>query len=198
MSSGETRRPTPPAALREALCGELPVSDAQWDELVAGIRYREESKGATLLAQGDVARELWWIESGIVRYFVRRGDDEVNLGFDREGSFSTDGPSLATSQASARGIDALTDVALWCLPGDHLSALESRDDVWRRVHLRQLEARSRHTADKERRIRTLSPEERYRDLVAKGSWLVTRVPQYHLASYLGIAPETLSRIRARS
>jgi CRP-like cAMP-binding protein len=51
--------------------------------------------------------------------------------------------------------------------------------------------------DKELRIRTQSAEERYAELVRTRSFLVARVPQYHLASDLGIAPETLSRIRAR-
>ena len=75
--------------------------------------------------------------------------------------------------------------------------LATRHAVWRELSLRIAERELAHKIDKELRIRTLTPEQRYTELVRSNSYLVHRVPQYHLASYLGIAPETLSRIRAR-
>ena len=187
-----------PPELRSAVCLDVPIDDAQWAELMRGVRRRVFAKGAALVRPGTVARHVFFLERGIVRYFVPVGDGFVNLGFDCEGRFAADGESISTGAPSVRGIEALSDVVAWALPNAHLRALEARDDAWRRVRLAQLVRRQRHAAEKERRIRTRTPEERYADLVREGSYLARRVPLYHLASYLGIAAETLSRIRARS
>ncbi len=194
----DTRLAALPAPFRSDFARGVTLPPEEWDWLADRVLRRTHARGEVLLREGQRAEELFYIEQGIVRIVARSGEDEVNLGFDCEGRFVTELESLRAGGPARHSVVALEPVRCLAIARDTLERLEGRHHGWRdvvRAHFEHLLARK---ARKEHAARTLSPAERYRRLVAEGSYLVRRVPQYHLASFLGITPETLSRIRARS
>lgn len=176
-----------------------PVPEPQWQHLIERMDVTILPCGSMLFREGDVVRRLYFIAHGLVRLFwTNIGGREINSGFDYEDRFVTDIASFFTGVPARFAIQALEDCELLYLEHATYEHLFTRHVCWERLWRRQLETQFLRKADKEFRIRTLTAQQRYRRLVKQASPLLERVPQYHLASYLGIAPETLSRIRARN
>jgi len=184
--------------LRRALVQLAPLPHHEWSRFAGEVELAFQRAGELLLAPGAPVDWVGFLGSGLVRYFHRERGREVTLGFDCEERFVGDHEAFTARTGSRIAIEALENCVLVRLSRAHHDALLARDACWSELFRRLLERELAHRIDKELRIRTRSPRERYEALVKSGSYLVKRVPQYHVASYLGIAPETLSRIRARS
>ena len=195
------------ADFRDIVTMGVPVPDGEWERFIAEASEESFEQGDFLAREGQPVDCLYYLVRGIVRYFARaprvdRGRrrnkaDEVTFGFDYEGRFVTDAEGFYVEGASRTSIEALEAVDAIALRRDAILAAYERHPCWERIGRLHAELVVRRSRDKEWRIRMLSAEERYRRLVDEQSPLALRLPQFHLASYLGIAPETLSRIRGR-
>lgn len=155
------------------------------------------SRGELLLAEGQTERYLSVVRKGILRTFFRRGDREFTTDFVFPGQFAAAYDSFITRQPSFLGIEALTEGAADRVSYDKLQALYAEDPDSHVVARKAAEQLYIQKALRERSLLADTPEERYRQLLEAQPEYVQLIPLKHLASYLGIAPETLSRIRAR-
>jgi CRP-like cAMP-binding protein len=183
--------------LRREVLGLADVPPAEWEHFASRVAAASLAKGRLLVRQDRPAPSVWYLARGLVRIFLREREREVTLGFDCEERWIGSFEAFVTGGPARCSVQALEDCLLLELPDLFLRELPRRHACWQEVVMRLHERQILHRIDKELRIRTRSPQERYEDLVRRHSYLVRRVPQYLLASYLGIAPETLSRIRAR-
>jgi CRP/FNR family transcriptional regulator, anaerobic regulatory protein len=186
------------STLQQALRPFATIPPDQMEVLRRGIRLVDAPKGTVLQRQGEAADWLGVLEHGLVRMFRNQDGREVNLGFELDGGFTGAYEAYMQRKAAQYCVQALEDSCVWQFDRGLLDGLLAGHPCWREMSGRIAESELARKLDKELESRTQSAEERYRALVRSGSPLVQRVPQYHLASYLGIAPETLSRIRARS
>jgi len=184
----------------ERLRAAFPSFAGAWEDLKAKWQRLEVPAGGVLLSEGHVSRRAFLIEKGCLRvWFNRRGRDvTAQFFFENQGvssieSFRNGLPSLFT-------IEALEPSIVWAISKNDFDDVEreSRKDVGTLGFLLD--------AAYERQIHYMRlflsfirdrPEERYRRLVEEQPHIVARVPQRYIASYLGITPESLSRIRAR-
>lgn len=158
----------------------------------------ELCKGSILLESGTVCNSLYFLVEGVAREIWYQEDKEVTSWFSFEGEFFT-ASSFFLQKPTSESIVLVSDSKLLCMSHTSLHYLYNYDSdpIWNKVgrlmmehYFMQLEEHfvSRHSQ---------SATERYKKLLQKFPEILDKVSLKHIASYLGITQETLSRIRAR-
>jgi CRP-like cAMP-binding protein len=157
------------------------------------------ARGDFLVEMGDTKHPLYFVHSGIIRYMLvlpETGDD-VTKDFTAGPTFAASFGSAVSGQPARVGIAAVTDcvVSIWSFK--HLTALYEADAEWQKLGRKLAEWLYVRKEDREIAFLTQTPEQRYATFVQTFPSKIAQVPQRHLASYLGITPESLSRLKAR-
>ncbi|PSL03361.1 Crp/Fnr family transcriptional regulator [Cecembia rubra] len=153
-------------------------------------------KNEVLLAAGESCKHMFFVESGLLRlYSIDSSGKEHILQFASENWFLSERESLYFGNPSEFFIDALEDTTVVVFDQKFIeqaseisSEFRMYNDYLLQNHIRQLQ----------KRINALigsSAETRYMDFIALFPDLSHRIPQWMIASYLGITPESLSRVR---
>ncbi|MCB0628610.1 MAG: Crp/Fnr family transcriptional regulator [Saprospiraceae bacterium] len=158
---------------------------------------RTFEKGTYLLKEGQIAKDAYYVISGCIREYELLDGDEKTTSFFTEDQSVANFYSMANQAPSRVNFVCAEDTTVAVLNAEKESELYRkfpRFETFCRTGMEQMMGtRQEQLAD----LITLKPEQRYRKLLEQRPELLNRVPQYHLASYLGIQPETLSRIRKR-
>ena len=190
-------RSDPADVLRAVFSALADVPDGEWQYFRAHVRERQFRPRDHLVREGQTHSHLFYIVNGLVRNYHNDEDGELVRGFDFEGRFAGVYECALTAAASTMSVQALERTQTLAFPGVVLEQLYERHPCWDRIGRKLLEEQWKRRQDKEMRFRVYTAEEHYRLLIERRSPLIDRVPLRHLASYMRIAPETLSRIRAR-
>jgi CRP-like cAMP-binding protein len=184
--------------VRRAFSAHKAIPDASWRALSPGLTVKRLSKGAHLLRAGEEAKAAAFVVRGVLReYYVGGDGSEHNKAFALAGDFTGSYADLLLGEQSSVSIQALSDSVLVLVDFALLLALTERDPVWMAVRCAAAEGLLLRKVERERVLLSANPEHRYRLLQAAWPELETKVPQKHIASYLGITPVTLSRIRQK-
>lgn len=151
-----------------------------------------------ILQEGDVCKYLMFVEKGLLRmYHVDDKGAEHMIQFAWEGWWMADTYSFLSGDISQYNIDAIEDAELLMITLPNFEAMLLQLPVMERYFRILFQ---NNIISKERRlINTISysAEEKYKRLVANHPEMIQRIPQNLIASYLGLTPETLSRIRKK-
>jgi len=158
--------------------------------------YKRLRKRQYLLQEGDVCKHLTFVCKGLLRTYNvdEKGDEHMSM-FGWEGWWTSDFNSFLMAEPAVFNIDAIEDSELMVISLANYEALTLAVPIMDR-YFRILYQNSLVT--KERRLMssiTHSAEEKYMKLAESTPQIIERIPQNLIASYLGIAPETLSRIK---
>jgi len=184
-------------AFKQSLNAYTPISRDTWQALKAVTQIKSLEKHQVLYRAGDIPCTYAWVFQGLIRGFVcdDKGN-EYNKKFFDEGQFPGSMSALLTNQPSKLGFDALEKTVL--IEIDFLAyrqLLLDYDDL-KLFQIYYLE--KNWLLDKDERETALVQEDasvRYQRFLGEFPHLVDRLPQYHIASHLGITPTQLSRIR---
>lgn len=185
-------------ALRQSFERFVPLSDDVWDDLRRPWAPHDVRAGDVVTHAGETERRFAFVVEGVQRgFFLTPGGDEVTVAFMYPPSYSGVPDSFFLQTPSAYTIDALTDGRMLSVDHAALATLMDRHGALDRWAWRLLATATSGRAKREREMLSLSAEERYRRLLNEAPHVLDLVPLRHVASYLGMAPETLSRVRAR-
>lgn len=174
----------------------LPVSPALEAALAAALRREEWPARHQLLSPGQVAHHLYFIEKGLVRGYTLHAGQEISSWFMSEGDFVISIVSFFTRQPSTEYLELLEPSVVYSISYAQLNELYRTFPEFNYVGRVLTERYYVQSEQRAYQPRTLTARERYAHLVQGSPQLVQRVPLKYLASHLGIAPETLSRLRA--
>jgi len=155
------------------------------------------SKGKFLLKSGQTAKDAYFVVEGCIRNFELADGEERTLDFYTENQSAADFNSLANSIPSSINLVCTEETTVAIINGTKEKELYQkfpRFETFCREGMEQMMGQQQAALAK---FFKLNPEERYQNLLQERPGLINRVPQYQLASYLGIKPETLSRVRKR-
>jgi len=169
------------------------------DDFIAKSRQSVVPKGKFLVDIGDTTHPLYFVHSGIIRYMliVPETGEDITKDFSFAPTFAASFGSSMSAQPSRIGIVALTDCATSLWPLHALTSLFDRDIEWQKLGRKLAEWLYLRKEDREISFITQSAEDRYLALRGVFSDRISAVPQHHIASYLGITAESLSRLKAR-
>lgn len=174
------------------------LPDEEWSYFFSRLEMLEHARGGQIFRQGERVDRIYFVGRGLVRVFYRsESGEEINRSFFRENEFFTAELSFYGNMPSNVGAEALEDTRLLFISRETLGECYRRNPGWERLGRLIAEQNYVRKEIKEMFSRQTTARERYLHLLAKSPALVERVPLYHLASYLGITPETLSRIRRK-
>lgn len=174
----------------------IDLSDDVIDVLVENLPVKEFKKNTVLLKEGELCNECYFVLKGLIRSYYVKDGDEVTTDFHIEEQAAT--PSCyGTGKPSELYLECMEDtIAMIGTPALEDSLLKQYPvlETMSRIMTDKIMAAYKEHLDL---FKLASPEERYLHLVKNNPALIQRVPQYYIAAYLGMKPESLSRIRRR-
>jgi len=172
------------------------LPDNDWKEISACFEKRIVEKDEILLAEGKICRHLYFVESGLLRYFILKDGNDIT-------KFFTESPYCFTSQASftaekpaTENIQAIEKSIIWQTTLKQANALLELKS-WNTFVRKLIQEVQYYTEEILQEIQTETAESRYKKMIETNPQLLQRVPLKYLASYFGIAPQSLSRIRKK-
>jgi CRP-like cAMP-binding protein len=175
----------------------MPINDELHELIVSKTTYVEIAKGQEFIQQGGPNDQLGLLVDGLMRSVeIIDGDDHTMIFFDAP-CFVTEYVGFLRREPSRHSIIALEDCRLYVWSYDDLQKMYSLSKESERVGRLIAECVIADVVNDVRSFRFDTATERYEKLTATFPKLVQRVPQYMIASYLGVTPESLSRIRAK-
>lgn len=154
-------------------------------------------KGEHLLLAGEVCRYIIFIESGLVRYYVNNNETEQTHYFNQEGEFVCDYMSFLPQCPSNDNIQALEDTFVYQISAEGIQQFYrevANGEKFGRVAIEQVFV---NVLNQIISLYTDTPDNRYLKFLSNYPELVQRIPQYYIASYVGVKAPSLSRIRKR-
>jgi CRP-like cAMP-binding protein len=180
------------------LCEKITLTPEEQELIKKYLTPKKLRKKQYLLQEGDVCKFIAFVEKGALRaYTVDEKGSEHIIQFALEGWTVSDLYSFLTGEAATYNIDALEDSELVLISRsaqDEILKAVPQYEVYTRMQLTgaYLAMQKRLTS-----MLSLSLEERYSNFITLYPDIVQRVPQHMLASYMGLSPETLSRVRKK-
>ena len=184
-------------ALRKMLEGFGRLTQEEIDTIVDSANVQTFKKGTVLLREGEVSKECYSVLSGCVREYYMVDGEEKTTAFFTEGQAVNSFTSFTNNTASKHYLVCAEDCILTIGNEQLEEEMCQRIPRLESIIRQEVEKASGRAQDDFAFFITSSPEERYLKLLDTRPHILQRMPQHQIASYLGIKPESLSRIRKR-
>lgn len=176
-----------------------PISDEDWAFFSSRLHKHTVPKRTVFLKTGQVAEHISFIQTGSVRLVIPNEDPEkdITFGFGGEEEFISAYDSFITQTPSVYQLETLTDTILWSISYTDLQAVYQHTIIGNRIGRGIAESLFLQKSKREQALLQDTAEQRYLALLKDRPRLFKTIPLKYLASYIGITPQALSRIRKR-
>lgn len=172
------------------------LTEEEKNALLSLDLFHSVKKGTVLLKEGQKSQEIYFVLKGCIRvYYIIDGEEKTTAFYTEMESLT---PHCVINKAPSDYFIGCVEDSILLVSNTDMSVEVNRKfpkfDTMCRMLSEELLAKKQIDFDE---FKTSSPEQRYLNLIQKRPDLIQRVPQHQLASYLGIKPQSLSRLRAR-
>ncbi len=174
-----------------------PINDIDWNYFSDKLEKINLKKKSIILDVGYVECNLYFISKGIVRQFIPKKENDLTFGFLFENEFVTAYDSFLTQTPSKYTLEALTDVSLWRISKENLEDVFDNTLSGNIIGRKMAEQMFLIKSKRELSFLSKTAQERYIDLFKERPELLKLIPLKQIASYIGVTPQGLSRIRKR-
>lgn len=175
----------------------VPLNKVEEEAFSEILEVKQFKKKAFLLQEGQICSKVSFVNSGCMRLFYNVDGVENTVQFFFTNSWHTDYSSFLTGQPTIENMQALEPCEVVQFRKADLYKLYNIYPVFDRVGRVMAENAFLSLSKLNKMLTNEEPEQRYLNLLQQRPELVERIPQHYIASYLGIKPESLSRIRKR-
>lgn len=181
--------------LREYYERIVKLQESEWAFIASHFDRMVFRKGETITRKGDIEKFLSFIETGIVRFYIPDDEQELTFSFSLDKEFTCAYDSFLTQTPAAYALEALTETVVWRISYEDLQRVYAETQVGN--YLGRFAAENLFLAKSKRELLLLkyNATERYLQLFEEQPNLLRQVPLKFIASYIGITPQGLSRIR---
>ncbi len=182
-------------SIRQAINKLQPLTETEWNDFSERLTVKTFAKGDFLIRAGQTENHVYFINSGATRNYFTREDKEYTVDFQFAGEFVTAYYSLITREPGTVNIELLESTEAVVVAYTDLKEFYNRYHNGERIGRLIAEYQYVRRLRREMDLLALSAEERYAQLMQRNPALIQTLSVKHVSSYLGIQPESLSRIR---
>ena len=182
--------------IREKINALSPISDLAWSDLSLLFETQEFKPNEKLLSAGEMAKYVYFIHSGLIRsYVLTDNGEEFSKSITNSKNFYAPISSLVTKSPSAFYVESLTKTIISKAPFSELEKLHKKHPDLEHFYRKQMEWLYIQYERSEIELATQDAKQRYLNLQKRINDIDNLIPQYKIASFLGITNVQLSRIR---
>jgi CRP-like cAMP-binding protein len=168
----------------------------EWNEISLCFQKRIVDKDEIILEEGKICKHLYFVESGLFRFFIHKEGNDITKFFTEAPYFFTSQASFNAQKPAQENIQAIEKSVVFQISfkqSNDLFRLKSWSEFGRKI-TQEVQFFTEEILEE---LQTETAELRYQKMLNNRSELTQRIPLKYLASYLGIAPQSLSRIRKK-
>ncbi len=184
-------------ALRKFIENYTSLPAEEWKQIAECFETRIVEKYELILQEGKICRHLYFVESGLFHFYINKDGNDITKFFTVAPYFFTSQASFNAQKPATENIQALEKSVVWQITykqSNELYQLKS----WTAFARKIIQEVQFFTEEILEELQTETAEFRYEKMLKKNPELLKRIPLKVLASYLGIAPQSLSRIRKKT
>lgn len=183
--------------IRKYFEGITSLTDKDWLFFSSKLTRQEFPKRTLLLKAGKTENHLSFVEKGIIRFYIPKEENDLTFYFAFANEFVSGYDSFLTQTPSVYHIETLTATTLWRITYNDLQEIYQQTEVGNFIGRHAGEHLYLDSFKRELSLLSDTAEQRYLKLFTEQPRLIQEIPLKYLASYIGVTPQALSRIRKR-
>jgi len=184
-------------SLLDSIQDLITLSPAEMGIVTSLFKEKKYKKGDYFLTEGQICKQVGFVVKGLMRYYINHDGEEKTYAFSQENNYVCNYESFLPQSPSSKVIQALEDSDVLVISHKDLQLLYANVREGERFGRMAIEAVFLQLLKDISSFYTETPEFRYERFIKNHADLQQRISQYHIASYVGVKPQSLSRIRKR-
>jgi len=185
-------------SLLNSIQNAITLSPAEVDIVTSLFKQKSYKKGEYFLEEGRICKQVGFVAKGLLRYYINHDGEEKIYDFSQENEYVCNYESFLPQLPSSKNIQALEDSEVFVISHADLQLFYANVRGGERFGRIAIEAVFVKLLQDISSLYTETPELRYERFLKNHADLQQRISQYHIASFVGVKPQSLSRIRKRN
>lgn len=182
--------------IKKILLDQIQLTETEWYSLKENLVRHDYKAKSIIIREEKIADCVYFIDKGLLRTYYLQDGKEINTYFACDGQCITSYSSFITQTPSLEYLETIESSIVYSISFATMTELYKKASKFEKLGRILAERNYLCVIDRTRKMQTLTAKQKYLDFIEKyDKKIVQRVPQYQIASFLGIAPESLSRAR---